>query len=305
MLRHTFIHLPGVGPVAESELWESGVTTWEGFPDAPDLPPRVRRRRAELSSLLDESQARLAQADGAFFASRLPSRERWRTYADFRHRAAFLDIETTGLSPGSSHITMVGILDSDGYTAYFSGENLEELRGGLKRYDMVVTFNGAAFDLPYIEYEFGRLFGHMAHLDLIYPLRRLGYRGGLKSIESQLEMGRPSDLGGLDGFDAVLLWQMWREGHSGARETLARYNAEDVASLPGLAEFVYNRLVSRQAVACQLLQPSARAIIDLPYDMEVVSELKLRRGSDGGWAPAQWPGRHADSDTFSDRWYEP
>ena len=67
MLRHTFIHLPGVGQVVESQIWESGVTTWDGFLDAPDLPSRVRRRRAELGPLLDESRARLARADGAFF----------------------------------------------------------------------------------------------------------------------------------------------------------------------------------------------------------------------------------------------
>ena len=199
---------------------------------------------------------------------------------------------------------MVGILDSEGYTAYFSGENLEELRKGLERYNLVVTFNGAAFDIPYIEHEFGPLFGRMAHLDLMYPLRWLGYRGGLKAIESQLRMGRPSDLAGLDGFDAVLLWQMWRDGQAGARDTLARYNAEDVASLPGLAEFVYNRLASTQAVAGQLLQPSARAIIDLPYDMKVVSELKLRRALVGGWRPHQRPGRDVAGDMFSDQVYE-
>ena len=185
----------------------------------------------------------------------------------------------------------MGVLDSEGYTAYFRGENLEELRAGLERYKLVVTFNGAAFDIPYIESEFGKMFGHMAHLDLMYPLRRLGYRGGLKSIESQLEMGRPSDLAGLDGFDAVLLWQMWRDGQAGARDTLARYNAEDVASLPSLAEFAYNRLVSRQAAPCRLLKPSERAIIDLPYDMDVVSALKLRRAPGVG-------------DPFSDLLYE-
>ena len=305
LLRHTFIHLPGVGPVTELQLWQSGVTTWEGFLDATDLPPRVRRRRDDLCSLLDESQDRLARADGAFFASRLPGRERWRLYADFRDRAAFLDIETTGLSPGSSQITMVGILDSEGYKAYFSGENLEELREGLERYDLVVTFNGAAFDLPYIEYEFGRLFGHMAHMDLLYPLRQLGFRGGLKSIEYQLDMSRPSDLGGLDGFDAVLLWQMWREGQEGAKDTLARYNAEDVASLPGLAEFAYNGLASRQAAPCRLLQPSARTDIDLPYDMEVVSALRLRRASNAFWGPVQRPRRRAAIEAVSDPWYEP
>ena len=277
MLRHTFIHLPRVGVVTERELWNAGVTTWEEFLGARSLPARAERMRRELRVHLLKSRARFEQDDAAFFGSCLPSGERWRLYADFRHRAAFLDIETTGLSPQSSYITMVGILDVDGYTAYVRDENLEDLRPALERYDLVVTYNGAAFDLPYIEYHFGRVFSHMAHIDLRFPLRRLGYRGGLKSIEAQAGISRPSELGSLDGFDAVLLWRMWEDGDAGARDTLIRYNAEDVASLPLLADIVYNRLAARLGVPCQPIAPSPRHDIGLPYDTGAPARLRHRR----------------------------
>ena len=281
MLRHTFLHMPGVGPLTELRLWESGITTWEEFLGAGALPARVDRRRSQLCEHLMESRDHLESGDAAYFDSRLPPRERWRVYSDFRHRVAYLDIETTGLAPQSGYITMVGIIDSLGYSAYVHDENLDDLRAALEQYDLVVTFNGAAFDLPYIEYHFGRVFRNMAHLDLMYPLRRLGYKGGLKSIEPRLGVNRPSDLENLDGFDAVLLWHMWRRGDRGARETLIRYNAEDVASLPELADIAYRRLASRLPVGCAEIDPFPRPVIDLPYDLDAVVRVENLRSRYG------------------------
>ncbi|MCH7787441.1 MAG: ribonuclease H-like domain-containing protein [Chloroflexi bacterium] len=273
MLRNTFIHLPQVGTISEQEIWDSGVTSWEDFLRAPSLPARIQGRDSELRSLIQKSSVRLDEADAWYFNKCLPRGERWRLYGEFRHRAAFLDIETTGLSPAYSYITMVGILDSDGYTAYVRDENLDDLRGALEKYDLVVTFNGAAFDLPYIEHFFGRVFSRMAHIDLRFPLGRLGYRGGLKSIEANLRVGRPSELTALSGFDAVLLWGMWQDGNRDARDTLIRYNAEDVASLPALSEIVYNGLASRLSIRPQPLAPAIRHDITLPYDIDTIRLL--------------------------------
>ena len=61
-------------------------------------------------------------------------------FADFIDTAAFLDIETTGLSPDSSVLTMVGILDARGYHAFVRGENLDDLPDAVERYDLIVTF---------------------------------------------------------------------------------------------------------------------------------------------------------------------
>ena len=34
MLRHTFIHLPGIGPHRERKLWDQGILDWDGFLNA-------------------------------------------------------------------------------------------------------------------------------------------------------------------------------------------------------------------------------------------------------------------------------
>jgi uncharacterized protein YprB with RNaseH-like and TPR domain len=279
LLQHTFIHLPRVGRVTEKELWNSGVVTWEDFLSASVLPCRIASSHLELHRLIAESRLRLESADAAYFNACVPARERWRLYAEFRERAAFLDIETTGLSPEYGHITMVGVLDSQGYKSYVYGENLEDMREALEQYDLIVTFNGTSFDLPYVEYHFGQIFRHVAHLDLRFPLKRIGYSGGLKSIETQVGVGRPSALNGLDGYDAVLLWRMWSRGDAAARDTLIRYNAEDVASLPALAELVYNRLTERLPLPCPSLAPLHRHEIGLPYDAGVVERVKAYRHS--------------------------
>ena len=255
MLRQTFLHLPGVGPGTESRLWQLGVATWQDFQACSRLPARVARRRDELSAHVDRSIARLDEEDAAFFDRALPARERWRLYGDFRHNAAFVDIETSGLSPTYSYITTVGVLDSGGYRAYVRDENLEDLREAMERYDLIVTYNGAAFDLPWIEDHFGRILGRTAHVDLRFPLRRLGFLGGLKAIEYQAGLSRAREISGVQGADAVVLWHRWRRGNRNARDTLIRYNEADVASLPVLADIAYSRLASLLPLVTAPLEP--------------------------------------------------
>ena len=279
MLGRTFIHLPGVGSVTEREIWKSGISNWSEFLDSEFLPSRIERRRPGLQSLVQESQERLEKGHARYFHNNLPGGERWRLYGDFRDNAAFLDIETTGLSPQFGYITMVGILDSRGYKAFVHDENLEELREALEQYNLVVTFNGAAFDLPYVEHHFGNVFKDMAHIDLRFPLKKAGYSGGLKSIERQLGLARPSALSELDGFDAVVMWQMWLNGDRAARDTLVRYNAEDVASLPLLSETVYNKLAAELPTEVDALAPSHRHDIDLPFDPQTVERTKEYRNA--------------------------
>lgn len=244
MLERTFVHLKGIGPAGEADLWSRGFETWSDLISSGRADPRARR----VIEGAEASQRRLDAGDAAYFHVALPSAERWRLCPDFLDSTAFLDIETTGLSPEESMITLVGILDRHGFTAYIRGDNLEELPAVLARYKLFVTFNGAAFDLPFLQREFNEfdrdLFGHAAHLDLRYPLRRLGLVGGLKKIELVTGTGRPSALSKLRGADAVTLWRMANEGEPGALETLIRYNAEDVASLPGLTALAVQQLAA-------------------------------------------------------------
>lgn len=266
-----------MGKVTERQLWDAGIGSWDAFLGAEKLPSRINGNRRNLRSLVEQSAERHDARDSAYFDNVLPAGERWRLYADFRPRAAFVDIETTGLSPERGIITLIGVLDADGYTAYVHGENLADFREAVERYDLLVTFNGAAFDLPYIQHHFGSIFRGVAHIDLHFPLKRAGFSGGLKSIERQAEVGRPSDLSALSGYDAVLLWRMWQHGNEAARDTLVRYNAEDVASLPALAEIVYNRLSGRLYADVRRLSASHRHEIDLPYDIGIIEQLKAAK----------------------------
>jgi uncharacterized protein YprB with RNaseH-like and TPR domain len=54
-------------------------------------------------------------------------------------------------------------------------------------------------------------------------------------------------LQGLDGYDAVKMWQSWyHHGNEAALAKLLRYNAADTVNLAALAEVIYSRLVAAE-----------------------------------------------------------
>jgi uncharacterized protein len=272
VLRHTFVHLPGVGPRTERRLWLEGITTWEEALSHP-LPFLAHWQREWLWQGLDESLWQLERGNALFFAQRLPPGERWRLMADFIHKAACLDIETTGLSAGYAYITVIGLYDGCRYQAFVRGANLERFLEEIGRFRLVITYNGLRFDIPFIEVEMGPVLAGLAHVDIMYPLRRLGYRGGLKRVEEELGVARPGGLQGLQGYDAVRLWHLHQQGHQGALPTLIRYNAEDVVALWPLAALVYNAMAAQLPVPVTPMAVPSRPWLDLPYDPELVEWL--------------------------------
>ena len=96
MIRQTFIHLAGIGKATERKFRESGICDWS---DALTGRPSgiggtiLDRIRAEL----EDSEIALLAGDGQFFVDRLQAEHQWRLYPAYADRAAFLDIETTGL----------------------------------------------------------------------------------------------------------------------------------------------------------------------------------------------------------------
>ena len=214
-------------------MWGSGVNTWNQAINSGQLTSKQK-------IVLQQSTQALINRDSAFFNEHFPVSERWRLLPEFKNETAFLDIETTGLGK-DSYITVCGILDESGFTSYVRGENLDELVPILDKYKLVVTFNGISFDLPYLKRELGPMMINTAHVDLMYILRNVGLKGGLKKIERICGLERNDDLSMLSGRDAVFLWSMAQEGEPRALETLIRYNAEDVSSLPLLTEFAYRQ----------------------------------------------------------------
>jgi hypothetical protein len=166
---------------------------------------------------------------------------------------AYVDIETTGLGDASA-ITTIVVYDGDTIHHYVNGVNLAAFPRDIRRYAVLVTYNGKCFDVPVIE-RFFRMQMPQAHIDLRYVLKRLGYAGGLKGCERQLGMAR-TDLADVDGFFAVLLWdEFQRTKNPKALETLLAYNTTDVLNLETLLVLAYNLHVqdtpSAPATACR------------------------------------------------------
>jgi len=234
MLKRTFVHLPGVGLITEAHFWRHGLATWEDFLAAGRVAGLGAERLPVLKALLRESLSHLYRPE--YFATRLPFGEHWRLFRHFQARAAYLDIETTGtLWPGLA-VTVVGLYDGRTLNQFVLGHNLTNFPEVLEEIDLLVTFNGAQFDLPVLRAAFPGLKLPPIHLDLRFLLARLGYRGGLKAIEPRFGITRPKAVAGLDGFDAVLLWERFQRGDHAARELLLQYNREDVLNLETLME---------------------------------------------------------------------
>ncbi|MEW6388721.1 MAG: ribonuclease H-like domain-containing protein [Thermodesulfobacteriota bacterium] len=171
-----------------------------------------------------------------YFAPRLPVGEYWRAFRHFRARAAYLDIETSGAAWPHLLVTVAGLYDGRTMRQFLQGHNLEKFPEALEDIDLLVTFNGSQFDLPVLKAYFPELRLPPLHLDLRFLLARLGFKGGLKRIEPRFGIRRPPSVAGLDGFDAVLLWERYQRGDHTALDLLLQYNREDVANLETLME---------------------------------------------------------------------
>ena len=245
MLRATFLHLPGIGPITEARLWQRGIADWKSFRSAAPIPGVSSARWRDLSDHLRESEEAVTAHDAGFFARRLPESEHWRLYSAFRSKTAFLDIETTGLSPFEGTVTVVSVHGGGATRTFQADEDLEEFPAYLRRFAVLCTFNGRSFDVPFLQYRFPEWAPPPGHIDLRFVLRRLGYSGGLKRIEQMLGLGDRSGVEGVSGADAVRLWSEWRRGNAAALERLIRYNRADTANLEPLLEFASDELSAR------------------------------------------------------------
>jgi hypothetical protein len=246
MLQSTFLFLAGIGEATERRLWSEGLTTWDSFLDTPLVPGISSARKALYNTEIVAAQEELARGNARYFARRLKPRDHWRLFDAFRARTVYLDIETTGTAPHSSDITMVGLYGGGRLTTLIRGETLtaDRLAEELEQYDVIVTFYGSVFDLPFLKMKYPQLRLDHPHVDLCFAARRLGYRGGLKHLESALGLTRPAAISGLNGWDAARLWHHWQMGDEAALEQLIRYNAADTTHLAWLAEEIYRKLVA-------------------------------------------------------------
>lgn len=172
-------------------------------------------------------------------------------------RWAFVDTETSGLTGGAGAFAFLvggGAITRTGFTVdqFFLREPGEErslLEGfteWLAPFEVLVTYNGRAFDIPLLEtrYRMCRLkppFARMRHIDLLYSARRLWRlaleRCRLQDLEVRiLGFERVGDVGG--NLIPQLYVDYLRTGHARPLDAVFHHNALDLLSLACLAAIV-------------------------------------------------------------------
>lgn len=154
---------------------------------------------------------------------------------------AYLDIETTGLSPFYDAITVIGIYlvnSSDNKLVQLVGEEVtnDNLLRALEDVNTIYTYNGSRFDLPFIDAFLGVDLGAgFCHHDLMYDCWQNNLYGGFKAVERQLGISR--QLQGVGGLEAVWLWWRYQDyDDQNALALLLEYNREDIVNLKVLRE---------------------------------------------------------------------
>jgi uncharacterized protein YprB with RNaseH-like and TPR domain len=252
MLTRSFIFAKGMTDEVERQLWSRGLVSWEVVRKHPGEAAEVvgNSRAQKLVEAVGEAQRALDAADLNWFKTNWPERELWRLWEGFcsAEQVALVDIETTGLTPGYDQITVIGLADAKQARVYVAGrpmagdEVLDRFREAIKPYRLVVTFNGANFDVPFIEKQFreANFRFEQPHLDLIMPARSLGLTGGLKDMEKQIGIVRAGDIKEIRGQEAVQLWGMWKNaGDQSAYRRLTTYCKADCTNLQGFAAHIY------------------------------------------------------------------
>lgn len=156
---------------------------------------------------------------------------------------AYLDIETTGLSPADCDITVTGIyrwgVDGSDCVQLVGRENTaDNILEALDGIPVIYTYNGKRFDLPFIDSRLGiNLAELFPHHDLMFDCWRNRLMGGLKSVERQLGITRK--LPDVNGFEAVRLWWRYVETFDlDALDTLLEYNKEDIINLKTIKDML-------------------------------------------------------------------
>lgn len=239
-IKSTFIHLSKIGLKTENELWLKKTLTWDDY--QRDIE-NTNLFFDKSSSRLFESYQALDNNDIEFFANTLPRKEYFRLALSFPSDVLFLDIETTGLSRYYDHITMIGWSINGEYDYYVQGIHQEnKFREALSKAKIIVTFNGAIFDIPFIKNYFKNVETPLCHVDLRFLAKGIDLSGGQKSIEDQIGFKRSKALKSTDGYMATVLWDEYKWGKKSSLEKLIAYNHSDVEGMKAILDFCIKKI---------------------------------------------------------------
>lgn len=238
-IQGAFLHLPGFGPRKVASLRDRGITSWSELLHFHhhDLPGLEDGASAWVKAIRRDEEA-FNSNNLAHLVTTLHRTDHWRILADYIEQATFLDIETSGdqLRP---EITLIIAKHRGVLHTFTSGHNLDDFLGLLDDIRLLVTFNGASFDVPQMENHFHIPMRDIAHIDLRWVCYHAKLRGGLKEIERAIGLIRPADLIGMDGAEADWLWRRWKEtANQKLVQRLTRYCAADVIGLHHLSNWL-------------------------------------------------------------------
>lgn len=164
----------------------------------------------------------------------------------------FLDIETTGLSPASSSLYLIGVVyhqQMEWHIRQWFAESLsaeqeviQDFLQFVRDYKVIVSYNGEGFDIPYLktcakQYALSDTLDSITSLDLykkVRPLRKLLPLDNLKltSVESFLGIERSDEE---SGGDMIPVYRQFLETQDEKLyQTLLFHNEEDLKALPQL-----------------------------------------------------------------------
>jgi uncharacterized protein len=210
---------------------------------------------------------------------RLMQMMKHRATAGDRDRILFLDTETTGVQGGTGICPfLVGV-------GYFSGDDfhvvqyfirdfdeepsmLESIGQMVGNFDLVITYNGATFDIPLLETRFtlARLdnpFEHIGHFDFLNTARRLWRNGHgscrLTALERLLSFMRGPDVPG--AMIPRLYFDFLQQRPAPELPRVFTHNVHDVVSLAAL---------TIHACDCIAAEPAA---LDEPLDLYSLARI--------------------------------
>ncbi|KAB3534480.1 hypothetical protein F8154_08685 [Alkaliphilus pronyensis] len=165
-----------------------------------------------------------------------------------------LDIETTGLSKYNNKVILIGYLHYEAASVKLKqlfaedpseeGLILKELLKDIKRFDTLITYNGAAFDCPFLKERFKKhkinwSIDDYSHIDILQHIRPFKSRLNipnlkLKTLEKYLGINR-RDL--ITGADSVNLYNSFVSNKSHELlEKILLHNYEDIYYLGKVLE---------------------------------------------------------------------
>lgn len=178
-----------------------------------------------------------------------------------------LDIETTGLSPKNSAFVLGGLVtpEKDGLKAeQFFAENLSQEQETLRSFwkaasekDVLITFNGQHFDLPFMRDRAPEIITDFPfHLDLYLmvkkfsPIRKFMPNLKQKTIENYMGLWqyRKDEISGKDSVD--LYYRFLSEKSDNLKDKILLHNHDDILQLYRLLK-VLEKTEFHKAMFCQ------------------------------------------------------